>query len=213
MELSVKPGMMQKWTELSVEAKEIVDSHGTELRFLQAYMGGPPSTIMAISAFEDINAFAKAATGIATDARMQDLQARMANEGAPVAELVTSNLYNNIDDEVGGAAVALEDPQLFHGMRFRVNAGKRAKWVNLVKQIRQARSGLGLPVYNVSEVIVGDTGVFLVGAAYKSLEDWAATSGTQQPPEVLEIIDRAQNDGDFPFSENLGSRLMMNITG
>jgi len=213
MELSVKPGMMEKWSGLSAEAKKIVDSHGTELRFLQVYMGGPPSTIMAISAFEDVNAFAKAATAIATDPRMQDLQTRMANEGAPVAELVTSNLYNNINDEVGGEAEAQENPQLFHGMRFRVNGGKRAKWINLVKQIRDARAGLGLPVYNVSEIIVGDVGVFLAGAAYTGLEDWAANSGAQQPAEVLEVLDKAQNDSDFPFSENLGSRLMMNITG
>ena len=92
----------------------------------------------------------------------------------------------------------------------RVLPGKRAKQLEVIRQIREARSGAGLPVSNVMQTVAGAANVLLIARPYPNLSAWAKDRAAGELKGVTDILERAQADG--PYSEAIATRVLSDIT-
>jgi uncharacterized protein YejL (UPF0352 family) len=101
---------------------------------------------------------------------------------------------------------------IFQSIAMRVLPGKQAKLLNFIGQMREARGAAGLPPANVMRVAIGDVNTILIVRAYADSAAWAADQAAGQPDSVSAVLEKAQADADFPYSELVGSRVMRDIT-
>lgn len=209
-ESRILPGKRQQWGELAKEVKAVVEKHGVSVRHAQLVYGGSPNTVISTSLAEDWATLAARSDAIGADA---DFQALMSRSGVdPASEIIQVGVLEDITPEVGGEPLAPGDETMFQSFAMRVLPGKQAKLLNFIGQMREARVGAGLPAANVVRVAIGEANTILVVRAYADSAAWAADQAAGQPDSVNAILERAQADSDFPYSEVLGSRVMRDVT-
>ncbi len=213
-ESRILTGRRQQWLGVTSDLKKIVDKHGANLRALELTFGGCPGTVVISSIHDSWEAVAARNEAITAD---KDFQALMANvpklPGFPFAEPVEVRLSVDITDEVGGSAVPLENAQVFQLMSMRVHPGKRAKQVDFIRQMREARKGAGEPVGNVLQVAAGDASVLTVVRPYANLAEWAKDRAAGESNSAADVAKRAQADAAYPFADLLAIRVFRDITG
>jgi len=209
-ESRILPGMRQQWGELAKEISAVVEKHGVAVRYAQLVYGGSPSTVISTSFAEDWATLASRSDAIFADA---DFQALMSRAGAnPASEVLQVGVLEDITTQVGGEPLAPGGESIFQTIALRALPGKQAKLLNFIGQMREARAGAGLPPANVLRVAIGDFNTILVVRAYADSAAWAADQEAGQPDSVNAIMEHAQADADFPYSETVGSRVMRDIT-
>ena len=166
--------------------------------------------MISTSFAEDWATLASRSDAIFADA---DFQALMSRAGAnPASEVLQVGVLEDITTHVGGEPLAPGGESVFQSFALRVLPGKQAKLLNFIGQMREARAGAGLPPANVLRVAIGDVSTILVVRAYADSAAWAADQAAGQPDSVNAVIEQAQADADFPYSEIIGSRVMRDIT-
>ena len=209
-ESRILPGKRQRWGEITKELKSIVENHGVSPRYAQLVYGGAPNTVISTSLAEDWAALAARSDAIAAD---PDFQALMSRAGAdPAAEPIQIGVLEDITPQVGGEPLTPGGETIFQSFAMRVLPGKQAKLLNFIAQMREARVGAGLPAANVVRVAIGEANTVLVVRAYADSAAWAADQAAGQPDAVNAVLERAQSDPEFPFSEPIGSRVLRDIT-
>jgi hypothetical protein len=212
-ESRILPGRRQQWLEMTRDLKKIVDKHGANLRALELAFGGCPGTVVVSSIHDSWEAVAARNEAISSDKEFQALMASVPKlPGFPFAEPVEVRLSMDITDEVGGSAAPLEDAQVFQLMSMRLRPGKRAKQIDFIRQMREARKGAGEPVGNVLQVAAGDANVLTVVRPYASLAEWAKDRATGESKAAADVAKRAQADPAYPFSDLVAIRVFRNIT-
>jgi hypothetical protein len=208
-ESRILPGMRQQWGELAKEISAVVEKHGVAVRYAQLMYGGPPSTVISTSLAEDWATLASRSDAISADA---DFQALMSRAATPASEILNVGVLEDITTQVGGEPLAPGGGSIFQSIALRVLPGKQAKLLNFIGQMREARAGAGLPPANILRTAIGDISTILVVRAYTDGAAWAADQAAGQPDSVNAIMELAQADADFPYSETVGSRVMRDIT-
>ena len=209
-ESRILPGKRQQWGELAKEISAVVDKHGVSVRYAQLLYGGSPSTVLSTSLAGDWETLASRSDAIAADA---DFQAIMGRMGAnPASEVLQVGVLEDITAQVGGEPLAPGGGSIFQSFAMRVLPGKQAKLLNFIGQMREARAGAGRPPANILRVAIGDTNTILALWAYPDSAAWAADQEAGQPDSVNAVIEQAQADPGFPYSEIIGSRVMRDIT-
>jgi uncharacterized protein YejL (UPF0352 family) len=194
----ILPGKRQQWGELAKEIKAIVEKHGASVRHAQLVYGGSPNTVISTSLAEDWETLASRSDAITADS---DFQALMSRAGAdPASEIIQ------------GEPLVPGGESIFQSIAMRVLPGKQAKLLNFIGQMREARGAAGLPPANVMRVAIGDVNTILIVRAYADSAAWAADQAAGQPDSVSAVLEKAQADADFPYSELVGSRVMRDIT-
>lgn len=209
-ESQILPGKRQQWGELAKALKDIVAKHGVDLRFAQLMYGGAPNTVIATALVDDWESLAARSQAIVGDADYQALLTRASAD--PAAEPLQVSVLEDITEQVGGDTLAPSGETVFHTIGMRVLAGKQAKLLNFIRQMREARVGAGLPTANVLRVAVGDANTVVVVRGYADSASWAADQAAGQPDSVTAVVEQAQADADFPYADVIGSRVMHDIT-
>ena len=209
-ESRILPGKRQQWGELAKEISAVVDKHGVSVRYAQLLYGGSPSTVLSTSLAEDWETLASRSDAIAADADFQALMGRMGTN--PASEVLQVGVLEDITAQVGGEPLAPGGGSIFQSFAMRVLPGKQAKLLNFIGQMREARAGAGRPPANILRVAIGDTNTILALWAYTDSAAWAADQAAGQPDSVNAVLEQAQADADFPYSEIIGSRVMRDIT-
>jgi hypothetical protein len=210
LEARVRPGKRQQWGALMREVKSIVDKHGAPLRVLQLQLGGNPGTVLSSTLATDWADLAKRAKALNADAAYQAFLARGAM--VDVADVVEVRLANDITSEVGSPGDALQNAQIIQVTSLRLLAGKRAKQIELIKQMREARKGAGLVTATILEQIVGEAGLLHIVWGYADIDAWAKDRSAGAPKGFAEIQQRASADPQWPFSEPVATRVYADIT-
>jgi hypothetical protein len=212
-EARILPGRRQQWLEVTRDLKKIVDKHGASLRVLELAFGGCPGTVIVSSMHDSWEAVAARHEAINADKAFQTLMANTAKlPGFPFAEPVEVRLASDITDEVGGGAAALENAQVIQLMTMRVRPGKRAKQIDFIRQMREARKGAGEPVGNLMQIAAGDTNVMSVVRGYASLAEWAKDRAAGESNAAADVAKRAQADSQYPFADLVAIRVFRDIT-
>jgi hypothetical protein len=209
-ESTILPGKRQQWGELAKEISAVVEKHGVSVRYAQLVYGGSPSTVIATSFAEDWETLASRSDAIAADADFQALMSRMGAD--PASEILQVGVLEDITTQVGGEPLAPGGESIFQSFTMRALPGKQAKLLNFIGQIREARAGAGRPPANILRVAIGDVSTILALWSYADSAAWAADQAAGQPDSVNAVIEQAQADADFPYSETIGSRVMRDIT-
>jgi hypothetical protein len=212
-EARVLPGKRQKWGENARKVKDIVAGHGVEVRYFQATLGAVPGTIVSGSVADDWAALASRSTAINEDPKFQGLMQEVNNDpDGPMAEPLSLTLYEDINEQLGGAAPQVENATVYQAARFRILPGRRANALELLRQVREAIGGAGRQIPSGWEVAVGEAGILLAITAYESLAALAEARSQGQAPGVQEILQKAQADSKFPYFEQVDSRILTDIT-
>ena len=210
LESVVRPGKRQQWGALMRDVKRIVDKHGAPLRVLQLQFGGHPGTVLSSTVAEDYAALATRTQQLNTDADMQAFLARGAM--ADVVDVVEVRLANDITSEVG-ASSSLQGAQVFQILAMKILPGKRAKQIETIRQMREARAGAGLVTAGLLEQVAGEANVLYIVWGYADLNAWAKDRAAGAPKGFADIQKRIQADSEFPYSEAIGTRVFRDITG
>jgi len=210
MESRVLPGKRQQWGAVMRDVKKIVDKYGPPLRVLQLQFGGHPGTVLSASLQEDWNALARRAQQVNADSDYQTLLRSGAMAG--LAEAVAVRLAADVSDEVGGPNAALTTAKIIQVMAMKVLPGKRAKQIEMIRQMREARAAAGLTTANLLEQVAGDANVMFLSWGYADLNAWAHDRAAGQPQGARDIQQRILADPQFPFVETLGTRVYADIT-
>ena len=210
LEARVLPGKRQQWGAAIRDVKKIVDKYGPPLRVLQLQFGGHPGTVLVSSPAQDLPALATRAQQINAD---RDYQA-LIRQGAiaELAEVVEVRLAKDVTDEVGGSSDGLVSAQVIQVLAAKILPGRRGKQLEMIRQMREARSAAGLQTANVLEIIAGQTGVVLLGWGYPDLSAWAKDRAAGQPKGAQDVLQRVSSDPEFPFAENVYTRVYVDIT-
>jgi hypothetical protein len=209
-ESRVLPGKRQRFGELMRELNAIVEKHGVSPRHAQLMYGGAPNTVLSSSVADDWATLAARTDAITAD---PDFQAFMGRAGAdPASEGMEVRVVEDITSQVGGESLALADNSIFQTLAMRALPGKQAKLLNFIGQLREARAGAGLAPANLLRVAIGDANTILVVRGYADSAAWAADQAAGQPDSVNAVIEQAQADSAFPYSEAIGSRVLRDIT-
>src|SRR5262245_30057454 len=142
LEVRLVPGKRQQWGAGIREVKKIVDRYGAALRVLQLQFGGHPGTLLVSATADDLQALALRTQQINADPDYQAVLARSAL--GELAEAVEVRLSNDITPEVGGQAGALASAQVIQVLTSKILPGRRAKQIEMIRQMREARSAAGL---------------------------------------------------------------------
>jgi hypothetical protein len=210
LEARVFPGKRQQWGAAMLDVKKIVDKYGSPLRVLQLQFGGYPGTVLSSSLADDWQALAARTQQVNADSDYQAFLKRGAM--AELAETVEVRLANDISVEVGGPSESLASAQVIQVMASRILPGRRAKQIEMIRQMREARSAAGRPTANVLELVAGQAGVLLLAWGYPDLNAWATDRDAGQPKGAQDILQRVLADPEFPFVENLSTRVYSDIT-
>ncbi len=210
LEARVRPGKRQQWGALMREVKSIVDKHGAPLRVLQLQLGGNPGTVLSSTLAADWGDLAKRAKALNADAAYQAFLARGAM--ADVADVVEVRLANDITSEVGSPGDAYKMRRSSRSPRLRLLAGKRAKQIEFIKQMREARKGAGLVTATILEQVVGDAGLLHLAWGYADLDAWAKDRAAGAPKGFADIQQRSLADPLWPYSEPVATRVYADIT-
>lgn len=212
-EARVLPGKRQKWGENARKVKDTVAGHGVEIRYFQATLGAVPGTIVSGSLADDWPALASRSTAINEDPKFQALMQEVNNDpDGQVAEPLSLTLYEDINEQLGGAAPQVENATVYQATRFRILPGRRANALELLRQVREAIGGAGRQIPSGWEVAVGEAGILLAITAYESLAALAEARSQGQAPGVQEILQKAQADSKFPYFEPVDTRILTDIT-
>ena len=211
-EARILPGKRQKWGENARKVKEIVGRHGVEVRHFQVTMGAVPGTIVSGSIAEDWEAFASRSTAIGEDADFQALmQAINDDPDGPLSEPGELTLYEDINEQLGGAVAPVEGATVLQAMRLRVLPGRQPKAIALLSQIREAITGAGRPTPSAWQVAVGEARIIMMVTGYENLAALAAVRAQGQVPGVQEVFQKAQGEAGFPYTEQVDSRILTDI--
>jgi hypothetical protein len=212
-ESRILPGRRQQWLDVTRDLKKIVDKHGANLRALELAFGGYPGTVIISSLHESWEAVAARNEAISADKEFQALMASVPKlPGFPFAEPVEVRLATDITDEVGGGSAPLENAQVIQLMTMRVRPGKRAKQIDFIRQMREARKGAGEPVGNLMQIAAGDASTMSVVRGYASLAEWAKDRAAGESKAAADVAKRAQADSQYPFADLVAIRVFRNIT-
>ena len=209
-EAKILPGKRQQWGELTKEINTIVGRHGVSPRYAQLVYGGLPNTVISTSFAEDWETLAARSDAIGADAEFQALMSRIGAD--PASEAIQVGVLEDITTQVGGEPLAPGGESIFQSLAMQVLPGKQAKLLNFIGQMREARAGAGRPSSNVLRVAIGDVNTILIVRAYADSAAWAADQAAGQPDSANAVLEKAQADADFPYSEVIGSRVMRDIT-
>jgi hypothetical protein len=210
IEARVRPGKRQQWGALMREVKSIVDKHGAPLRVLQLQLGGNPNTMLSSALASDWGDFAKRTKALNADAAYQAFLARGAM--ADVADVVEVRVANDITSEVGSPGEALQNAQIIQVTSLRLLPGKRAKQLEFIKQMREARKGAGLVTATILEQVIGDAGLLHLAWGYADLDAWAKDRAAGAPKGFADIQQRSLADPLWPYSEPVATRVYADIT-
>ena len=210
LESRVRAGKRQQWGAIIRDVKKIVDKYGAPLRVLQLQFGGHPGTVLSSTLSEDWAALAARTQKINADPEYQAILARGAI--AETADVVEVRLANDITAEVGAASNALQGAQVIQVLAMKVLNGKRAKQIETIRQLREARAGAGLVTASLLEQVAGEANVLYVVWGYADLAAWAKDRAAGPAKGFAEIQQRIQADPQFPYSEALGTRVFADIT-
>ena len=210
LESRIFPGKRQQWGAAIRDVKKIVDKYGPPLRVLQLQFGGHPGTVLISSPAPDWQALAARTQKVNADPDYQAFLKRGAM--AELAEPVEVRLANDITAEVGGVSDGLVSAQVIQVLATKVLPGKRAKQLEMIRQMREARSAAGLQTANVLEFVAGQAGVVLLAWGYPDLDAWAKDRAAGQPKGAQDILQRVQADPEFPFVEAISTRVYSDIT-
>ncbi len=209
-EVRVLPGKRQKWGENASKVKEIVGRHGVELRYFQATLGALPGTIVSGSITEDWETMAARSAAITADADFQALI--QAQDPDPLVEPGEITLYEDINEQLGGAVAQPEGTTVYQAMRLRVLPGRQPQAIGLLAQIREAISGAGRPTPSAWQVAVGEARIIMMVTGYENLAALAAVRAQGQVPGVQEVFQKAQGESGFPYTVQVDSRILTEIT-
>jgi len=210
MESRIRPGKRQEWGAQIREIKKIVDKYGVALRVLQLQFGGHPGTVLSSSQAEDWAALATRTQQVNADGDYQGILAR--GTLAELADVVEVRLANDITQEVGGTSGALETAQVIQVTSMRILPGRRAKQLEMIRQMREARAGTGSPTATILEQVAGAAGVLHLAWGYANLDAWAKDRAAGPPKGFQDVQQRALADPQFPYSEGIGTRVFTDIT-
>jgi len=182
--MRMAPGRRPQWGAFIRDVKKVVEKHGSPLRALQLQFGGHPGTALVSAQADNWEQLATRTEKVNADPEMQALMSRSSKlSGVPFSDAV----------------------------EVRVLPGKRAKQIEVIRQIREARTGAGLPVSNVLQTALGSTAnVLATVRPYANLQAWAKDRATPELKSVTDILQRVQADG--PYAETLSIRLYTDIT-
>ena len=213
VEVRVLPGKRQQWRQSVREIKSIVDNHGAALRVLQLQFGGHPGTALVSSLAEDWETLAARTQAINADASYQAFLAKAEQApGAPYAEPVETRLANDITSELGAVSTPLENAQVIQVLSMRILPGRRAKMLEFVRQMREAREAGKLQPANLMQLVAGDPNVMFVVWGYADINAWAKDRAAGQPKGALDVQKHAESDPKFPYSETISMRVYSDIT-
>ena len=210
LEARVLPGKRQQWGALMREIKTIIDKHGAPLRVLQLQLGGNPGTVLSSTLAADWGDLAKRAKALNADAAYQAFLGRGAM--VDVAEVVEVRVANDITSEVGSPSDALQNAQIIQVTSLRLLPGKRAKQLEFIKQMREARKGSGLVTATILEQVIGDAGLLHLVWGYADLDAWAKDRAAGAPKGFADIQQRSFADPLWPYSEPVATRVYADIT-
>ncbi len=213
LEVRIQPGRRQEWGAFIRDVKKVVDKHGAPARVLQLQFGGHPGTAIVSVACNSWEELAARTEKVNADPDYLALMASGAKTpGFPYAEAVEVRLLEDITAEVGGASTSLESAQTIQVISMRLLPGKRAKQLEIIRQIREARTGSGLPVSTILQTAAGAANVLLIARPYASLQAWAKDRATPELAGVVDILQRAQSDPQGPYVEPISTRVFSDIT-
>ena len=156
LEVRIQPGRRQQWGAFMKEVKKVVDRHGSPLRVLQLQFGGHPGTALSSATADNWEQLATRTEKVAADPDYQALIARSSQlSGFPFADAAEVRLIEDITAEVGGTRAPIETSQVIEVITLRVLPGKRAKLIDIIRQIREVRTGAGLPQFNLLQTVAG----------------------------------------------------------
>ena len=210
LEARVLPGKRQQWGALMREIKTIIDKHGAPLRVLQLQLGGNPGTVLSSTLAADWGDLAKRAKALNADAAYQAFLARGAM--VDVAEVVEVRVANDITSEVGSPSDALQNAQIIQVTSQRLLPGKRAKQLEFIKQMREARKGSGMVTATILEQVIGEAGLLHLVWGYADLDAWAKDRAAGAPKGFADIQQRSLADPLWPYSEPVATRVYADIT-
>jgi len=211
LEVRILLGQRQQWGAFIRDVKKVVDKYGSPLRALQLQFGGPPGTAIVTATADDWEQLATRTEKVNADPEMQALIARHSQvSGFPFSDGVEVRVLEDITAEVGGNRAPIETAPVIQVMSQRVLPGKRAKQLEVIRQIREARAGAGLQLSNVMQIVLGSANILLIARPYASLQAWAKDRATPELKSVTDILQRSLTDG--PYVEPIATRLYTDIT-
>ena len=212
LESRILPGKRQKWSENAKKVKAVVAKHGVEVRYFQVSLGAVPGTIVSGSLADDWETFASRSTAITEDAEFQALmQSGNSDPDGPLAEPGELTLYEDINEQLGGAVAQPEGTTVFQAGRLRILPGRQGQAIELLRQMREAVTGAGRPMPSAWQVAVGEGRIIMMVTGYESLAALAAVRAQGQVPGIQEIFQKAQADSG-PALVQVDSRILTEIT-
>lgn len=212
-ESRIVPGRRQKWAENARKVKDIVDRHGANIRVLQATLGAVPGTVVTGSIIDDWESLAARTAAINDDQDFQALMQEQTNDpDAPYAEPVRLELYEDLNEALGGTLEPQENATVYSVQRGSIVPGRRTEAIELLKQIREAQEAEGRVVASVWQVVEGEANQLLQVRAFENLAALAAARSQGPLASVLEIFQRARADAAFPYTQRIDSRILTDIT-
>src|SRR5262245_22964722 len=179
LEVRILPGRRQQWLAFIKDVKSIVDKYGSPLRVLQLQFGGHPGTAIVSATADDWEQLVTRTEKVNADPEFQALQTKSAQlSGFPFSEAVEVRLLEDITAEVGGTRAPLETAPVIQAMLQRLLPGKRAKQLEVIRQIREVRAAAGLPLANVMQTVLGNANVLVIARPYANLQAWAKDRAT-----------------------------------
>ena len=136
-------------------------------------------------------------------------KARTASSGS-AGSLV--RVANDITSEVGSPGDALQNAQIIQVTSLRLLPGKRAKQLDFIKQMREARNSAGLVTATILEQVVGDASLLHLAWGYADLDAWAKDRAAGAPKGFGDIQKHALADPQWPYSEPVATRVYADIT-
>ncbi len=210
-EVRILPGRRQKWGENARKVKEIVARHGAEVRYFQATLGAVPGTVVSASITEDWETMATRSESITADADFQALiQAQ--DPDAPLVEPGEVTLYEDINEQLGGAVAPVENATVYQTGRLRIVPGRRFQALELLRQMREAIAGAGRQIPSAWQVAVGEARIIMMVTGYENLAALAAARAQGPAPGIQEIFQKAQGESGFPYTVQVDSRILTDIT-
>lgn len=210
-EALILPGKRQKWGENARKVKEIVGRHGVEVRYFQATLGAVPGTVVSGSITEDWETMATRSESITADADFQALiQAQ--DPDAPLVEPGEVTLYEDINEQLGGAVAPVENATVYQTGRLRIVPGRRLQALELLRQMREAIAGAGRQIPSAWQVAVGEARIIMMVTGYENLAALAAARAQGPAPGIQEIFQKAQGESGFPYTVQVDSRILTDIT-
>lgn len=210
-EMRVLPGKRQKWGENARKLREIVGKHEVDLRFFQAIAGAVGGTVVTGSLVDDWAAFASRVTAINADKKFQALM-QSVNNADPLTESGEVALYEDINEQTGGAPTQTENASVYQVLRLRVLPGRQPQAIEFLSQIREAGKGAGRVVPSVWQSAVGEARILMVITAFENLAALAATRDQGPVPGMQDIVRKAQEDSRFPYVVQVDTRIVSDIT-